>query len=137
MPESLTGPRTLALLREVVAERPNYVYEPPSNDGRCVYVHGGACSCIASHVLHRAGATLEELERLDAAELWGGVPVANVGDYLDWVDDDAAAILDSAQAVQDDGHSWADALAAAETRAVARGIAAATIARVDSLRGGE
>jgi hypothetical protein len=108
------------LLREVVSERPNYVYEPPNNDGRCVYVHGGACSCIASHVLHRAGATIGELERLDA-EL-GGVPVANVGDYLDWVDDDAAAILDSAQAVQDGGHSWADALAAAETRATARSI---------------
>lgn len=107
----LDADRALELMREVVVEfGEDYVYPAggfEENLASCVYVRDGQCSCLVGHVLHRAGATLEQLQELDNA--WD--PEINRVEF-DWLrlTEDARHALTEAQDEQDQGHTWGDAL---------------------------
>lgn len=99
-----------AVLRDVVAERPNFVYEPPDDSpGDCKYVHGNAPGCLVGHVLHRMGVPLAELSAHE------GESAGDVLRVLTDADEPAVNTLDTAQCVQDDGGYWSAALAEALT----------------------
>lgn len=109
----LDGATALRLLREVVAERPDYVYEPPADAHElCVYQSHGEPSCVVGHVLARAGWPVRALIELDRT----GVSAGLLHQRLDGVTEQAATVLAVAQNWQDVGgdHTWAGALAAAE-----------------------
>jgi hypothetical protein len=111
--EILTAGRALELLREVVAERPDYIYE-----GVCSYADpDGTCPrCLVGHVLHRHGFPVADLAAMDEAEDGAAclLPALTGGR----VTPDAAGILYAAQLVQDALRPWSEALAAAEDVAV-------------------
>jgi hypothetical protein len=119
---ALDGPRALALLREVVAERPDYVYEPPGSARRCVHVYAGRPSCIAGHVLIRAGFSPHDLAIVDDR----GDGAQSLPDHLgrSRVSDNAAKILRVAQSRQDAGDPWSAALRSAEAKARLLGVSA-------------
>lgn len=51
------------VLREVAAERPDYVYEPPNGGADCWYSHGSKPGCIFGHAFDRLGiADLSQFE---------------------------------------------------------------------------
>lgn len=102
-----TDEQVMTTLRAVVAERPDYVYEEIAGDDSCLYVHNGAPSCLVGHVLFRLGLPLDVL-----SENEGGSPGMSVREF--GISHRAADVLDIAQARQDVGESWGDALAAAE-----------------------
>lgn len=114
--EPLTVETALALLREVVAERPAHVYVraitgDPIKGSYCVYELDGKPSCLVGQVLHRHGVPLARLREFDkvispAYEL-----------PSDLIDEGAGRVLQAAQSAQDSGQSWAEALSAAEHRA--------------------
>lgn len=96
------------MLRTVVAENPDFVYEPPGGmDEDCKYVHDGAPSCLVGHVMSRLGFPLVEFARFEGQSP-GQIDVALS------ISSRAADVLDIAQARQDVGESWGDALTAAE-----------------------
>jgi hypothetical protein len=117
----LDGPTALRLLREVVGERPDHVYMPPGGEGTaCRYVHRGKPSCLVGHVLARHGFTAEQLAALDDI-----VSALLLPQYFPGlVTEDAAQILLYAQGMQDAGHTWGEALTAAEETARRRGVSA-------------
>ena len=119
--ETFTAERALTLLREVVAERPDYVYESPVWDS-CVYIDptDRKPSCLAGHVFIRAGWDLGELERANKTDVRTFVDEHTARP----VDPDAAAILQEAQDWQDMGRTWAVALAHAERVADELGVLA-------------
>lgn len=104
-----------SMLRAVVAERPDYIYEPPTVRPdpmtACYYVHGEAPGCLIGHVLNRLGVPLPELAR------WEGQSaddVANETLNITGHPDAVAKVLTElswAQNFQDGGRSWGDALA--------------------------
>lgn len=102
-----TDDEVMATLRAVVAERPDYVYEAPEEDG-CVYVADGTPSCLVGHVLHRLGVSLEALSVLDmngGLAAWRAVP-----GVLDGVSGSTVDRLWAAQTAQDNGDTWGEAL---------------------------
>ena len=106
--EILTAERALQLLREVVAERPGYVYEAPDSRG-CAYVDPatGEPSCLVGHVFIRAGWSAAELRR------WNRTAVSWLPSNLA-ISEGARCMLDEAQQVQDSGWTWGEALLTAE-----------------------
>jgi hypothetical protein len=114
---TLDAARALQLLREIVAERPDYVYDPPGV-GRCVYTYAGKPSCIVAHVLTRAGWPVQRLITLDRRRPKLASVLAHLlPRYLPGVSEEAAQILRAAQKNQDQDHPWRQALAAAEAAA--------------------
>jgi hypothetical protein len=104
-------------LREVVAERPNFVYVAHSMDNErnmCYYVHPGidgapdTCGCLIGHVLNRLGVPMDELKQHEGKDAFRVVRT-----LLD-TSSKARKALTEAQNVQDRGWPWADALRAAE-----------------------
>jgi hypothetical protein len=117
--ETLTAERALTLLREVVAERPDYVYQSPVEDA-CVYIDptDRRPSCLAGHVFIRAGWDLDELERANQVDV-----LSFVGNHTARaVDPNAASVLQEAQDWQDGGATWAKALTHAERVAAELGV---------------
>lgn len=111
----LTGTEALRLLREVVAEDPDRVYERHSGDDRgplCRYVSNGQPDCLIGHVLYRAGWTIPEIDRIDRVG-------TAFGDRLDPA---AVAVLEVARRAQDWRDPWSVALHHAETVASSLGI---------------
>lgn len=106
----IDGPTALRLLKEVVAERPDYVYEKINNN--CFYVMGHKPSCVVGHVLIRAGWSPETL--LPDNDL--------LVEHMDGLDETTAEILGAAQSVQDCGRPWREALEAAESTARRLGV---------------
>lgn len=120
--ETITARRALELLIDVVdTYGPETVYERtelhtswgeavPENEDEvimgCLYALDGAPSCLVGHVLHRAGATLNELRSLDRE----GVGASALADAIGSVEPDAAEVLDVAQRHQDNGATWGKAL---------------------------
>jgi hypothetical protein len=131
-PQPIDGARALQLLREVVAERPDYVYRPPnaaSDDAMepCVYQHGGQPSCVVGHVLVRAGRPITALTVLDDE----GVSASMLNSFDGTIEEIAADILREAQRIQDrawfrhdDTATWGAALASAERYASEHGVSA-------------
>lgn len=122
MPE-LTGRRAIELLREVVAGKEDFVYEAPDPELKlCVYTYGGACSCLVGHALLKAGYDIEQIRALDVVR--DGLPTGagDIPNHLPDVTHAAADIFDAAQAVQDNGQTWRNALDSAESVAAALGV---------------
>jgi hypothetical protein len=122
----ITGAQALRLLREVVAESPDFIYKPPADDVQsvCVYAYDGQPSCIVGKALYRAGYDVDVLAALDCANDPGAYNLAKLGIAADG---DALAIFAAAQRVQDrsyEGNTWTDALAAAEVEADWLGVVA-------------
>lgn len=109
MPDLLTGAPALALLREVVGERPDHVYVNTvggDEDMACRYVHGDEPGCLIGTVLYRHGIPLADLHLHEGSSVHSLPSV--------WLDVDANELLQAAQNLQDRGTTWAEALAAAE-----------------------
>lgn len=121
-PAVLDGRRALRLLREVVRERPDFVYVAPDGSAEtCMYVWDNQPSCVVGHVLARAGYPIETIQRLNE---WGviGWAIEHVNKVV--LDRAAANLLEAAQAKQDLSEPWADALAEAERVARQFGVSA-------------
>lgn len=102
---------TLRLLREAVEFRGADYVDPKAleNDFSpgCKYLPVEGNRCIVGEVLHRAGASDEFLRDLD----YGGVAPDNFSPETGFdVDAETMEVLYTAQAVQDHGESWGDAL---------------------------
>jgi hypothetical protein len=115
-PPTIDGPTALRLLREVVAEKPDYVYERGDNDV-CQYVRDGKPSCVVGHVLTRAGRPVDLL--LQNNTMMVGYLGSTFG-----LDEPARVILMSAQDSQDQGQPWSRALLHAEATATQLGVSA-------------
>jgi hypothetical protein len=104
--------QTYALLHRIVREEENegFIYERPVPEGECRYVHfdldddGNRINerpgCLVGQILSRAGVPLSELE-LSEGRSAGVLPFFDAG---------AKNIMDLAQAVQDGGDTWGQAL---------------------------
>jgi hypothetical protein len=116
-PINVTAEKVLETLREVVAERPDYVYEAPEGYTAATwvagfYVHGDVPGCVVGHVLNRLGVPLEHLALVEGRDAY------KVADwFLNITDPDGAMdvehVLSVAQSRQDRGDSWGTALEAA------------------------
>lgn len=110
---TVSGERVIEVLREVVAERPDYVYAAPpemtTGAASCFYVHGegeaATPGCVVGAVLNRLGVPLSELAGHE------GSPAQRVAEKLLETDSDVASMLRQVQEEQDQGTSWGDALA--------------------------
>ena len=122
LPE-IDGATALRLLREVVAERPDYVYVAPNGHlSTCKYVWQEQPSCVVAHVLIRAGYGVQDIAHLD---VWGSFLFAAPHVPQIHVDEAAKVILDTAQSIQDEQFEpWSTALAAAEQKAHEIGVPA-------------
>ena len=117
--EEISARRALELLTDVVDKAgEDFVYEhqdmtdlrgalehggPPKG---CRYVDGDHPSCLVGHVLVRAGASLEALNKLDKL----GASAKSLADFGIRVDENASKVLGTAQLAQDGGKSWGEAL---------------------------
>ena len=115
----VTYEATLAVLQELVAERPDYVYNEHGADGQCVYRHGNKPSCIVGHALVRLGFPIKELP--NPAGLQSGAVVIAEGAGIR--DQDALDLLLRTQINQDSLMPWDEALERARVQ-VARGLRA-------------
>lgn len=97
------------MLRTVVAENPDFVYEAPGgpDEVACKYVHDGAPSCLVGHVMSRLGLPLDILSANEGAS-----PCQIGGDL--GISVRAADALTEAQDYQDQEYTWSDSLAHAE-----------------------
>lgn len=109
--------RALELLEEVVTEHGSEtVYQKAitawtNGTERCVYtVDDGSPSCLVGHVLVRAGITAERIDEMGINE---GTSARNLYLHFDGIERDASKVLQAAQAVQDQGRPWGEALEAA------------------------
>jgi hypothetical protein len=118
------------ILKGLVAERPDYVYEQiesnTGNDLGCFYWNSGAPSCGVGHVLHRAGVPDTAIAWLDTRESGAvyKVPGTNASDLHEvlpeHVTPEAARYFSVFQLEQDAGATWAQALEAAEAHVEVR-----------------
>lgn len=108
----------IVALREVVAERPDYVYSSPDymsaddEGGRCFYVHKDedgnpvAAGCVVGVTLHRLGVPLEWMEQLE------GRPASSlVGRLFPDLSERTVSALNLVQSAQDNGDTWGVAYA--------------------------
>jgi hypothetical protein len=120
----VTGDAVISTLREVAAERPDYVYEAPEAQREgllyCFYVHNDGEAgvevpgCIVGHVLHRLGVPLDSLAQHEGK---GAHVVAE--EFLEIQGDltrDAEFALCEAQGNQDTGRPWGESVAIALDR---------------------
>jgi hypothetical protein len=81
----------------------------------CKYVHtfDGEMvpGCIIGMMLHLAGVDLDDLVEQEGQSAWDAVPV-----FMHFADPSIRAAFDKAQAKQDTGGSWGEALEAARAR---------------------
>lgn len=117
----ITKSRVIEVLTEIVDEfgedhryvNPDGVAAASGVD--CMYVHGDKPGCIAGHALHRLGVPLEAMARIESEtvcrtnmELIG----VRITDLEDGYEDEASPLY-AAQAAQDRGETWGEALSAA------------------------
>lgn len=107
-----TDEQVFATLREVVAERPEHVYEKPEGWGpdgaiQCFYVHPDGPGCLVGQVMHRLGVSLEEMSQHEGSGPYVFQRAGHISHF-------AADVLETAQSSQDEGDTWGDALSAAE-----------------------
>ncbi|MGW1859348.1 hypothetical protein [Streptomyces collinus] len=115
--------KVIETLREVVAEQPDYTYEAPAHmagEGAplsCFYVHvdgndePDTPGCLVGHVLNRLGVPLDRLAMYEGTGAGGMVAaVLDVTGHPDEVGN-VVDVLAFTQDAQDNGSTWADALA--------------------------
>ncbi|WP_103529497.1 hypothetical protein [Streptomyces sp. SM12] len=120
----VTDDEVMRVLREVVAERPEFVYTNPSgesgnpgvNTPTCFYVHGEVPGCVIGHLLHRLGVPLAVLRNLEHDHA-----SAVIDEVMEGVTDAVVLALTGAQAAQDHGNPWSVALERAEAIRFAQG----------------
>ncbi|WBP87026.1 hypothetical protein [Kitasatospora cathayae] len=115
---TLSDNQIMTTLREVVAERPYFIYSPPEHHdddtARCYYVHvdengdNETPGCLVGAVLNRLGVPLDVLAKYE------GSGAGSVSRAVANVSDTAALALAVAQDAQDNGAAWSRALEAAE-----------------------
>lgn len=114
MSDRLTLERGIELAKEVVGERPEFVYERERVGDvllGCTYVRDGQPSCLVGCVMYRAGVPIEELEGIEGESAYG---------LLDFLIDYAPEnqiekrllekFLVDIQYKQDSGSPWGEAL---------------------------
>lgn len=110
----------IGLLRLVVFEKGadhTYSRVPGSFGPVCVNFYDGEPSCIVGHVLANLGVSAEKAAEMEVSH---NVSVVNVARNLkrcgyEWeIGEDAVDLLEEAQTLQDNGHTWGEALANAE-----------------------
>lgn len=120
----ITDELVTATLREVVAERPEYIYSSPEymgaddSTGGCFYVHKDedgslvSAGCVVGTVLHRLGVPLERLVREE-----GVAAFSLIGKVAPAVSTDVRNKLNAMQMSQDNKKPWgmAYAMATGET----------------------
>lgn len=115
----VTAEQVVSTLREVVAERPDFVYSPPEAGSICKYVHDGPegekPGCVVGHVMNRLGVPLSELRKHE-----GTAAHALIETLLSFPTDDTTAqartkyLVNSCQRSQDSMLPWGEALWQAE-----------------------
>ncbi|MGN7135826.1 hypothetical protein [Streptomyces pseudogriseolus] len=116
--EVITDEKALSVLREVVAERPEYTYKAPEymceEGSSCFYVHNDedgtpvGAGCAIGVVLHRLGVPLEKLAGYE------GLPAWTVTDRLfPELSNRTKGVLNDMQMRQDVGDAWGLAYAKA------------------------
>lgn len=104
----MTTDEALALLREIVSERPDgYRYEKPGQ--RCVYLHDGEPSCLIGHFFARLGVSTETLAALDADLDGDGLDAGAAAMQLGF-STPVADLLNNVQARQDQKYTWTEAV---------------------------
>jgi hypothetical protein len=115
---------TLDMLKDVIKDRRDYVYESHPEAGlTCHYVWNGEPDCVVGHVLVKIGISKADLqygETRDAKH--GKYSQGSAGNLLQdlrdngvvWFDRDATTLLGKAQAHQDSGVPWGEAVKYAE-----------------------
>lgn len=107
MLRTTTYKQVVAATTSVVSKKPEYVYQNPTGDERCLYVHpsasGPSCGCLVGTVLHDLGVSLEVLVGYEGADAW------NVAVELG-LSDQSKAFLYLLQGHQDNGVPWGQAL---------------------------
>lgn len=103
------GAKLIKIIRDLAAEKPDFVYERPGNyhDGKgCVYVHDGQPSCIVGHAMWRAGLIDDSFENMNYNHhgFGGHIPGMKTltGREVQW--------LEEVQGNQDCGETWSDAV---------------------------
>jgi hypothetical protein len=119
LPERLTVELAVRYIREIVYEVGfDHVYEPPTPEQWCRYVHSkesgvyddtATVGCLAGRVLHEAGVSLAELCAVE------GKSVRLLPDK--WLTKGAKVVLQAVQSAQDSKCSWGRTLALAEQMA--------------------
>ncbi len=119
----IDGPKALELLAEAVeAKGEDYVYPRGDFDG-CSYVRDDQPSCLVGHALFRAGLGVDVLRALDVGDYGdsdsaiGEVCKVSADLFGFAVTDAAERALRVAQASQDCGVPWGEALEAAKKAA--------------------
>ncbi|QXN74629.1 hypothetical protein SEA_JETAIME_68 [Mycobacterium phage JeTaime] len=120
------GQKIITKIREIAAEKPDFVYQAPVNDcaDYCVYVHGGQPSCIVGQALWKLGIIGPSLEvdrtRIDDTEPGSGRGLESSPNragsrglfrYLGLeVSPEEDDWIRAVQQNQDCEHSWADSV---------------------------
>ncbi|WP_458085763.1 hypothetical protein [Streptomyces malaysiensis] len=108
----ITAEQLEATIREVAAERPDYIYKTPEGSDICRYVHTDNDSgvqipgCLIGHALNRLGVPLADLcrnEGTDAASV-----IHTYTTLGTW--DPAVMAAENAQFEQDQGSTWSEAV---------------------------
>jgi hypothetical protein len=111
----VTDAEVLAAAEAAVAEKgADYVYAKPKDAvgmsaSECLYVHGEEAGCLVGNVLHRLGvplSTLRDCEGVHAIVALGRVEERDRIILPAW----SKSMLIRAQAQQDNGETWGDAL---------------------------
>lgn len=99
-----------ATVREIAAERPEYVYQREGGVGTCLYAHADGPGCLISHALHRLGVSLETLSWCE--EMPAGEAIQRIAG--DDVSPETRAWAHQVQALQDTEHPWGVAVRLAD-----------------------
>ena len=100
-----------AEVQKIAAERPDHVYEPPYGSD-CVYMHNGEPSCIVGQGFARLGLAPERFDDIEENSV-EGIFEDEWGLFSELVesdDPDAVSCMEVAQARQDAGKPWGEAV---------------------------
>jgi len=110
---AITDAQVKKTLRQVVSERPEFVYDVPENGFGCMYVHANdgdperlVPGCVVGVVLNRIGVPLEKLSEHEGKSAGQIVRL-----FLTGISRSTVSILDDIQQEQDDGEPWGSAYA--------------------------
>ena len=92
-------------VREVAAERPEFIYRKPEGSTYCLYVHeDGEPGCIFGVALSRLGVDISDLGSAGIGEILYRL----LGDPADQQEADQRSALSQVQRRQDDGWRWGE-----------------------------
>lgn len=110
----ITDSTLVQALRDLAAERPDYVYSNPdieNSPSACLYVHGDEPGCIVGAALHRLGVPLDVLSAYEGEGASTLLHYLN-DDGVTSVSDDVRQRVSNVQRDQDGREPWAKAVKA-------------------------